>query len=786
MNFKKVLSIASVASVAVVGLVSCGDKKVKNDTPLSNLDPSTYTGNIVAAVDYKNLGYMTYGRGTDTAMPTTYTTVDGRTLTKGETLAPIWQDIATNMNCKLVDGATTGIDTATVMKNIITASYKGNNNADVQILQISASSDFTSAVDQGQILNLTKYLTYMPNLKAWLDEHPVILNQLTLYPQTDKEGIYYTPYFDGLDQQELTFNMNIDIVRALLDDNPSKSKYSDTNAVDNYVHGSYDEANATNFVSDFKYTTPFIDELKDQEIRVGTEDGKGKTIKVTIEKGQDIITKMSALSTKNGKTLVECLKTYIDTVYGSQIGEGKVFANRSDIFTSVSACYNADELIALLRCVKANPQYLTGNGNAEMTPFFPRSGEKNRVTSFYDLAQIWGLRGTGRGEYGKTWFNANGDLVDGQTQDYNVYCLDMCRKLQEEHLFPTTTRWYQDGSAYKADWRLNVLTQGTAFMTYDYSNVAAYNNDKNPGVNNVNVCANMQVVLSPVSKWAFNTEDGTLAKKNKIVGADSSNQFSYTRFSEDDRSLKDGGWALVAKNVTDEEQLKKCLEIMDYLYSPEGSVLECFGYNDKAADATKALGWVKGSDGKYIQKDADGNYYVNLSQSFKDEQVKRTAGTWHNFMTEYWGSCLGVGNIRSNYLESQLTGEKQSIGTQKLSNAMASGALYLAKTSGSNFLSVVPTVCSISSADQSSINSNCKDVTTFWTSTDSSGWSSPYLTVIYSGWASNTTSFTSAAALKAKFDTVNNTYGKFTAAAWDKTQDTTNQYKYLGSFYTAA
>ena len=138
MNFKKVLSIASVASLAVVGLASCGGKKVKK---------SNYTGDIVAAVDYNDRGYMTYGRGSKSYKGgTKYTTVDGRILTSGETLTPVWQDIASNNNITFKDGAPTGSDTKTVMANIITSDYVGNNNLDVQLLQITANSTFTDAV----------------------------------------------------------------------------------------------------------------------------------------------------------------------------------------------------------------------------------------------------------------------------------------------------------------------------------------------------------------------------------------------------------------------------------------------------------------------------------------------------------------------------------------------------------------------------------------------------------------------------------------------------------------
>lgn len=776
MNFKKILSIASVASLAVVGLVSCDkDETTKKYKDLNPDDGTQKT--IVAAVDYNNKGYMTYGRGANAkSLDDSYTTVDGRTLVKNSTITPIWQDIGTNTNTTFLDGATTGANTKTVMADLIQKNFVGYNDKHVQLLQITANSDFTDAVDKGYFVNLSTYIDkdYMPNLKKWLDSHESIKTQLTLNEYSESEGIYYTPYFDGIDQVECGFNMNVDMARALLDDNPKTNSYESDAVVANYVNTSdYD----TTKTITTKYTTPYIEELKDQEIAVATESGTAKTIKVTITKGDDIISRMEKLSVKNGKTLTECLKKYIDEVYGDYIGEGKIYKYRSELFTSVSAAYNADELVALLRCVKTNPEYLTGNATTVMTPFFPRTGEANRVQAFWKLAQIWGLRGVA-GEQSAFSINAKGKLVDNHTQEYSLYCLNQLRKLNLEGLFPEGDKWYQDGKTMSNDYRKINMQEGNAFMCYDYNNVAAFNKD----VSNTatNKCANMVGVLSPVAKWGFNTADGTLSEKSKekIVGADSSNKFSYTRFSEDNRSLKDGGWAIVAKNVT-EQELYRCLKIMDYLYSDEGSVLECFGYNAQASEIVQASAWEKGSDGNYIQHDENGNPYVTLKQNFKDEMFKLTSGTWHDYMTQWWGSCLGVGNIRSNKLEAQLTGSKQIVASTKYTQANEQGAFYLAKTSGSNFLKSVNTTTKTTADDNKTIKEASSSLTDFWKCVkDGTNWASPYLTVINTGWSTST--ITSPSGVRSLFAKSNESFLKLNAVAWGMQYTSDDQYSFLG------
>lgn len=763
MNFKKVLSIASVASLAVVGLVSCDkddDKKESNSM------------DIVAAVDYNNKGYMTYGRGSNASkMADSYQTVDGRTLVKNSTITPIWQDIGANTNTNFLDGAPTGDNTKKVMADLITKNFVGYNDRKVQLLQVTANTDFTDAVDKGYFVNLSTYINEgkMPNLKKWLDSHESIKEQLTLNQYAASEGIYYTPYFDGLDTVECGFNMNIDMCRALLDDNAKTNKYEDDALVANYCNGTYD----TTATITTQYKTPYIKSLNNQEIAVATESGTATKINVTIAEGEDIISRMEKLNVKNGQTLTECLKKYIDDVYGNYIGTGKLYANRSELFTSVSAAYNADELVALLRCVKTNPGYLTGNASTDMTPFFPRTGEANRVASFWKLAQIWGLRGVA-GEQSAFSINADGKLVDGHTQEYSLYCLNQLRKLDKEGLFPSKDKWFQDGKTATNDYRKLNMQEGNAFMCYDYNNVAAFNKD----VSNTatNKCSNMVGVLSPVAKWGFNTADGTLSTTNKIVGADSSNTFSYTRFSEDNRSLKDGGWAIVKANVTDEE-LEKCLTIMDYLYTDEGSVLECFGYNAQASEERQASAWEK-VNGKYILEDENGNPYVTIKQNFKDEMFKLTSGTWHDYMTQYWGSCLGVGNIRSNQLEAQLTGAKQVVASKKYQLANEQGAFYLAKTSLSNFLRSVNTTTKTDSDANATIKEASSTLTTWWSCEKTGGWTSPYLQVVYGGWSTST--INSPAGVRALFANSNTSFLKLNAEAWGMKYTAEDQYAFLG------
>ena len=68
--------------------------------------------------------------------------------------------------------------------------------------------------------------------------------------------------------------------------------------------------------------------------------------------------------------------------------EDGTYSKLSEIFTGAKACYNTDDLIALLRCVKANPKFLTGDQTMtsdKMGPIAPRSAENKRTIDLTGL-----------------------------------------------------------------------------------------------------------------------------------------------------------------------------------------------------------------------------------------------------------------------------------------------------------------------------------------------------------------------------------------------------------------
>ena len=82
----------------------------------------------------------------------------------------------------------------------------------------------------------------------------------------------------------------------------------------------------------------------------------------------NIVAKMNEVGPMSGVDAVNMLREYIDKTYGGYYG-----TTRSNLFCGYDACWDADEMVALLRCVVANPQTL--NGTDSIQGLFSRERE---------------------------------------------------------------------------------------------------------------------------------------------------------------------------------------------------------------------------------------------------------------------------------------------------------------------------------------------------------------------------------------------------------------------------
>ena len=124
-------------------------------------------------------------------------------------LKPAWQELSEDLNIKIVD-TFAGVKSAQQMSTITS---QQNGLATYQVFTASAT-DINNQGAAGNLLNITDYLDYMPNYKAFLEANPLARLSLT----ADEHGsMYMLPYFDGNDDIEKYVLLEKNLVEILLD-----------------------------------------------------------------------------------------------------------------------------------------------------------------------------------------------------------------------------------------------------------------------------------------------------------------------------------------------------------------------------------------------------------------------------------------------------------------------------------------------------------------------------------------------------------------------------------------
>ncbi len=229
------------------------------------------------------------------------------------------------------------------------------------------ATKLTENGEAGNMVNIAEYLDLMPNFKAYLELNPIV--RMSITGNTDTGAIYFSPYFDGVDDIERMPLMRTDWVEKLLN---GEGEFA---------------ADASNKTAAPSYQ-PYMPTSGKVEIDVVKADGSGvEKLTKDYDAGGNIIEKMNAAGSMDGVAAVNMLRTYIDEAYNGYYG-----TNRADLFVGQNAAWDADELVALLRCVVANPQTL--NGTDTVQGLFSREDNNNqrRVDMFRFAGTLFGAR----------------------------------------------------------------------------------------------------------------------------------------------------------------------------------------------------------------------------------------------------------------------------------------------------------------------------------------------------------------------------------------------------------
>ncbi|MBE7004840.1 MAG: hypothetical protein E7425_11310 [Ruminococcaceae bacterium] len=558
------------------------------------------------------------------------TLADGVTYRAGD-LKPTWAEVEKRLGVAIEDKYQGGNADEEL-------AFWAERMDEIDLVSGSAES-LTKAGEAGQLVDLSKYLDLMPNLRAFLEEYPVV--RLSVTGNTDIGAFYYAPYFDGVNDIVRTPLMRVDWVEKLLD---GKGAFS---------------VPASGVLGETYYYQPYMPTSGTILVDVVKPDGTGREI---IAKNYDaagnIIQKMNAAGELSGVSAVNMLRDYIDKAYGGYYG-----TKRSDLFVGQNAAWDADELVALLRCVAANPQTL--NGTDSVQGVFTREDGNNRYRA--DLVRLAGLLFGVRGLESRQdylYFDIVGRLHDARQEADAYRALDRMHDMAREGLISES---FLSGAEMSSE---QMLERDLGFMSYDSSaSQTACNRTKLQADEGERYMA----VMLPVACW----QDGTLGSK-------------YMRFTESWRSVATAGWGISREGVAnDPDRLCAALRLIDYAFSDAGMILMSYG-----PDAFIRTN----EDGSYATFSFNGEQTPEITEAAYAELWEKAGGSCSDYARRYLGSTLGF--VKSQAFAYQCLDETGKVGAGYISTAIGLGTishpeLRTARVSRNQWYTSAPTLLPI-------------------------------------------------------------------------------------------
>ena len=643
-NWIRVLSVILSVCLVAACFAGCGGKM---DVPASTTAPATETAasaDVTEATEAE-VPQLSFAEGTVLRMATGYNSTktglffdaevagDGITLADGKTyhtgdLKPTWVEVENRLGMKFENY------------------YQGNsaqkefqywqerlNEVDMVSGTAAQLSEFGEA---GSLINIADYLDQMPNFKAYLETNPIV--RLSVTGNTDTGAIYFSPYFDGVNDIERMPLMRVDWVVALLDgEGEFTAEKSGTTAASVYE--------------------PYMPTSGKVTVDVVKLDGTAvESVTKDYDAAGNIVALMNVAGPMSGVDAVNMLRTYIDTAYNGYYG-----TTRSNLFVGQNAAWDADELVALLRCVVANAPTL--NGTDTIQGLFSREDNNNqrRVDLFRFAGILFGVRGLeSRQDY--LYVGTDGQLHDARQEPETYAAIERMNALVQEGLI---SKSFVDGSKESSS---TMLENDMGFMSYDYNQTQTILNETK-----LQDGEKYMAVMVPVACW----NDG---------------EVKYMRFTESWRSVKTDGWGISVAGVgSDENKLNAALKLIDYAYSPEGQILMSYG-----PDAFIKEGETFMFNGQEMPVIADATYA---------ELWEKASGNYTNYARMYLGSTLSF--VKSQAFEYQCTHVVGKEGAGYISTAIALGTIKhpeLAVTANPWYTSI-PTVLPTTQSENDEIAS---------------------------------------------------------------------------------
>ena len=636
---KRFLSICSVAAVmgGVIALSGC--------TPIIPDDVDSKV-TLDISLNYNSTTGMKYAKDKD------YTTPNGTVIKKGDFL-PVWSAVQEQLDFTINDVT----DSTGKATDYFENNWQKGQFADIAVGNVTKIVEYSVQGSSESILDLKPYIDSgkMPNFKKFLDSNPIVKVSLetSKYGNANQTAIYYAPYFDGMDDIEKYTLVRADFIEKLLD--------ADFDSVDW-------DTNSTLW-TEAKYTGT---EESSYSVTVPKSMDSKETKTVTKASTENIVDQQNALaqSDRTSKVMVKQYRDYLNAKYGTQ------YSKLSDIFLGVDACYDADEMIALMRLVKVSPKALTGNENTNMIAFVPREYNNQRIADLYRWAgQLWGVRGV-ESRCGYLYIGSDGKVHDARGDKEIVTMLDNLNKLYTEGLILQNFHQKEQFGVTDGKYASKIMVGGNpdycGFMEYDYSQTQGAWNDKD-GSKSVEGY-NFRPILGAVADW----------KGDK----------NYFHFTESWRSVKTEGWCISSAVASNEKKLNKAIELFDYFYSDEGQTLYTCG--PASEGYTSGTITYKGAE---VPKLSD-----KALEQFHDTNIGKDSYT--DYFRQYVGAGLNNGSIKNYGVEIQCTSANAVVGCNIVAHAIEVGTYKHVEMNQTDdeFFTICPSSFNLSQGDSTKVS----------------------------------------------------------------------------------
>jgi len=563
---------------------------------------------------------MTYNQESPLTLP------DGTVVSAGM-LKPMWSYVEKELNSKFTDVTVQDIKATDMIQTESTSNFAGANIFGGE----SIAERLMFYGTEGKFVNISEKMEegYMPNFKAYLEANPAVKSAITAYDGS----IYHVPYIAELNQFARTFNIREPWVTKLLDDESA----------------AYDKADFTVHYDGF-----YVGDNKRTGDNGGTVTPK-EGVDVVKKTDQSIIEIQNGLDVKNGETLTNALIQYIKDNYD--------YDNASELYLGEKAAYDIDEMIALMRCIKANPTLLTDGKAEAVWPLFVRQSSYRedliRLSTYFG-----GIKAHGADSYLSRWYiDGDGKIQYTYSEEdiYNVlsYLSDMeaegliysdCYELTDKTNFRSTLWGTDEGDA-----------PSYGFMTYDW--IASSTSDS---LNKDTV-----VILPPVAKvngvWQYYIDNG--------------------------RAIKPDGWAISVAGSTD-EQIQRACAVMDYFFTEEGAVVQNYGLPMALEEGEKYQG-------------PDGIQYPKFTPWVVETAGAVAKGDLSTFLRDWMGCLMPIGYQKEIGFEYQYTSERGFDGWALLQNSTTNFATYAGegmKGDNPNYYKMIPPVFSLTSRQKEAVS----------------------------------------------------------------------------------